>query len=162
MPQFKAAIFAVFVGALTFLAGCAGHGSSAAPDDHDHADHKHEQVKFRPDMDVVVISENGEAVTVADHLVPGKVTVVDYGAEWCHPCKDVDSRLFELLDQGANLAVRKIDVGDWESEVAQKHLKDVPQLPYVLVYDRSGKQVDAISGLDLDRLNAAIQKGMKE
>jgi hypothetical protein len=38
-------------------------------------------------------------------------------------------------------------------------LKNVPALPYVLVYGKNGEKVDSIAGLDLARLDAAIGRG---
>jgi thiol-disulfide isomerase/thioredoxin len=156
---------ALFFGvAPLILQGCATQAKKSGHEhDHDahgdHAGHDHgEEVVFRDDMDVRVISEKGEAVDIEPNLVQGKVTIIDFGAEWCGPCKDVDALLFDLLDVHDDLAVRKIDVGDWESEVAKTHLKNIPQLPYVQVYGPDGKKVDAISGLDLKRLKAAIEK----
>jgi thiol-disulfide isomerase/thioredoxin len=157
--------FAVLVLAMVGTGvGCASGGEHAGHDhsahDHHH-DHAAEEVIFRPDMDVVVIAEKGEAVQIDEHLVHGKVTVIDFGAEWCAPCKDVDALLFQLLDAHSDLAVRKIDVVDWESDAAKMHLKNVAQLPYVQIYDKQGKRVDAVSGLDLERLKAAIKKGQE-
>ena len=61
------------------------------------------------------------------------------------------------------MAVRKIDVVSWSSPVAKQHLRGVPQLPYVVIYDKQGKEVDRFSGLDLDRLWRSIcgAKGVK-
>ena len=94
------------------------------------------------------ISTKGETIELASHVVPGKVTVVDFYAEWCEPCRKVDEH--------HDIALRKVDIVDWGSQVAQQHMKSVPSLPYLIVYDRNGKQVAAISGLDLEKLDAAI------
>lgn len=112
-----------------------------------------------PEADVVVISKEGEDVDIRVHLVPGKVTVVDFFATWCGPCRDVDRALLAVLERRDDVAVRKLNVVDWDSAVAKRYLKDVPQLPYVMVFDREGKEVDAIFGLDIERLERAIEKG---
>lgn len=115
--------------------------------------------EFPPEADVVVISKEGEDVDIRAHLVPGKVTVVDFFATWCGPCRDVDRALLAVLERRDDVAVRKLNVVDWDSAVAKRYLKDVPQLPYVMVFDREGKEVDAIFGLDIERLERAIEKG---
>ena len=50
-------------------------------------------------------------------------------------------------------------MSDWESPVAKQYLTKVSELPYVIVYSKRGRRVEAISGLELDRLHAAIDQG---
>jgi hypothetical protein len=38
-------------------------------------------------------------------------------------------------------------------------LRDVPQLPYVVVYGPKGEEIDTIVGVDIERLDKAIAKG---
>ena len=58
-----------------------------------------------------------------------------------------------------DIAYRRIDIGQWSSAVAKAYLGDVPELPYVLVFDTLGQRIAEISGLDLVRLKAAINRG---
>jgi thiol-disulfide isomerase/thioredoxin len=114
------------------------------------------EVAFADGLDVVKISTGGEAVDLESHLVPGKVTVIDFYAAWCKPCREVDEHMTAVLAAHDDVALRKVDIVDWDSEVAQQHMKSVPNLPYLIVYGRDGKQLEAISGLDLEKLDAAI------
>lgn len=113
-------------------------------------------VKFAPGMDVAWIAKNGEAVDFRRHLVSGKVTVIDFGAKWCGPCKDVDHALFALLEKHKKIAVRKIDVVDWNRPVVKQHLSGVSKLPYLIIYDQQGKKVRAIVGRKLKLLRQTI------
>jgi thiol-disulfide isomerase/thioredoxin len=122
----------------------AGHGEYVA------------EVAFADGLDVVKISEQGEAVDLESHLAPGKVTVIDFYAEWCKPCREVDEHMTAVLAAHDDIALRKVDIVDWDSEVAQQHMKSVPNLPYLIVYGRDGKQRATISGFDLEKLDAAI------
>lgn len=116
------------------------------------------EVEFPPGLDVAKVSEDGEAVVLRDHLAAGKVTVFDFYAAWCKPCREVDHHMKQVLAAHADVALRKIDVVDWDSEAVTKHLSGVSDLPYVVVFGPSGKQVAAISGLRLDAIDAAIEK----
>lgn len=111
--------------------------------------------EYAPGSDVAWIS-HGEAVDIEARKVAGKVTVIDFGAKWCGPCREVDKAMASLLPAQPDVALRKVDIGDWESPVARKYLSEVPALPYVLVYGRTGARVAAIAGLHLDELHAAI------
>lgn len=119
------------------------------------------EAAFPPGADVAWISRGGETVTLEEHLAPGKVTVVDFWAEWCLPCKQVDREMAAVLEDSTDVALRKIDVGDWRTPVAEQHLQRVSGLPYLLVFDKAGKRIAVVEGLDLKRLRRAIAKGQR-
>ena len=119
------------------------------------------EAPFPPSADVRWISKAGAAVTLEEHLVPGKVTVFDFWAEWCLPCKEVDREMAAILAETDDVALRKIDVVDWETPVAKQYLQRVSGLPYLLVYDREGQRIGVIEGLDTKRLRRAIAKGRR-
>ncbi len=115
-------------------------------------------VTFPDGLDMVIISANGEDVDIEDKLAAGKVTVFDFYAEWCGPCKDVDREMLSILRMNDDVALRKLNAEDWDSPVAEHYLARVPSLPYVIVYSKKGKRIAAISGLKLAKLRAAIAK----
>lgn len=112
--------------------------------------------------DVVELSHAGEDVPALDgHVVRGKVTVFDFYAVWCAPCRALDAHMRTLLEQRRDLAVRKLNVVSWETPLAARYLRDVPTLPYVVVYDKTGKRVRALSGLDLEALDRAVEEASR-
>ena len=116
--------------------------------------------KFPEGADVQTIAKNGEDVPdLKEFLVKDKVTVVDFSAIWCMPCRKVDEQMVKVLSARSDVAYRKFDIGDWDSPLAQRYLKSVAQLPYVIVYGVNGEKVDAISGVAANRLDAAIARG---
>lgn len=116
--------------------------------------------KVVPDADVKVLNENGADIPeLESSLAKGKVTIVDFSAKWCAPCRMLDAYVTERLKTRRDLAYRKIDILDWDSPVANHYMSDVRALPFVIVYGKDGKEIDRITGVDQDRLEAAIDAG---
>ncbi len=109
--------------------------------------------------DVKTVVEGGSTVPkLSDVVVAGKITVIEFGAVWCGPCRVVDAHMFGLLAKQPDLAYRKLDVGDWGTPLADHYLAKISKLPYIIVFDAKGKKIEAIAGLSLERLDAAIAK----
>jgi len=123
----------------------AGEGSYAAA------------VEHPAEYDSVVISR-GEEVNIAAHLVAGKVTVVDFYADWCGPCRRVAVIMNTIMSERDDVALRKIDIIDWDTPVAQQHMSGIASLPYTIIYDPTGREVRRITGLDIPGLHAAIDE----
>jgi thiol-disulfide isomerase/thioredoxin len=112
--------------------------------------------QFPATMDVKWIAKKGEKVSLKEHLAVGKVTVFDFYAVWCGPCKDVDHALLGLLKKYKKLALRKINVVDWKSPVSKVFLRKVSQLPYLVIFDKNGKQVKTLVGRKIKELQQTI------
>ncbi len=128
----------------------------------------HPELDFSPALappagaDVRSLVEEGQDLPALEpHLVKDKVTIFDFHATWCPPCRTVDEHLYALLEKRADLALRKINVGSWDTPVAQRWLASVPELPHLIVFDRHGQPVAAISGAKLAELDEAIAKGSR-
>ncbi len=91
----------------------------------------------RPD-DVKVIS-GGQSVSLKQVLVPGRVTIVDFYADWCGPCRQMDPNLKALAKKNSKVVLRKIDIVKWHSPVARQH--GIERIPYVGVFAPDGRQV---------------------
>ena len=116
--------------------------------------------KFPEGADVQTIAKDGADVPdLTTYLVKGKVTVIDFSAIWCEPCRKIDEHMAQLFSRRGDVAYRKFDIGDWDTPLAQHYLKNVQKLPYVIVYGASGEKIDEISGLDLKKLDGAISRG---
>jgi len=104
-----------------------------------------------PQGDIETVSK-GERVDLAEHSVAGKYTIYDFYADWCPPCRILDAELHELAGEHQNLAIRKIDIVDWTSEVVEQH--GVLELPHLVLYGPDGSELAA--GNDVFPLIAEI------
>jgi thiol-disulfide isomerase/thioredoxin len=88
---------------------------------------------------VRIISEGGAPVHLADLLVPGKVTLVDFYADWCGPCRAISPRLEALANSDPDVYLRKVDIVNWRTEVARQY--ELRSIPSIRVYNRDGRPV---------------------
>jgi thiol-disulfide isomerase/thioredoxin len=122
----------------------AGHGSYLPAE------------RYPAGSDMKVLSADGSAVGKLDNLrVPDKYTVFDVYAEWCGPCRFVDARLREVVAARKDVAVRKLNVVDFDTPLAKELGARLEVLPYVIVFDPAGKRTD-IQGADFGKLDRAL------
>jgi len=89
--------------------------------------------------DVRLISQ-GREVTLEEHLVPGKLVVFDFFADWCAPCRYLTPLLERLAEEHPDrLALRKIDVIDWSSPVARQH--GLSAIPHLVLFGPDGARL---------------------
>ncbi|HTM57114.1 MAG TPA: thioredoxin domain-containing protein [Candidatus Udaeobacter sp.] len=106
--------------------------------------------------DVRLVSKDGSAVGPLDQLrVPGKYTVLDVYADWCGPCRVVDSKLRDLIGRRSDLAVRKLNVVDFDSPLARQLGSRLRALPHVIVFTPSGRRIE-FEGAEPAKLDAAL------
>lgn len=108
----------------------------------------------------VATDAKGKKVDVKKTLVAGKITIVDFYADWCGPCHVLETRLHNYMTTHKDLALRRVNVGKWDTAAATQATREyrAEALPYVRVYDASGKYVGAVTGGAWDQVLKVIEK----
>jgi thiol-disulfide isomerase/thioredoxin len=105
--------------------------------------------------DVVDVVQEGEAAALLP--APGKWTVFDFWARWCEACKGLDAGLRELAARRPGLAVRRVNIVDFDSPIAVRELPGVSMLPRIRLLEPGGKVAYEASG-PADELLAEVER----
>ena len=132
-PQFVAAADAVAKGAADRAKADDGARIRAAA-------HQEDRIK--------IISNGGEEVDLASLLTPGKITIVDFYADWCGPCKRLSPHLEKLAKNDPDILLLKIDIVNWGTPVVRQF--GIQSVPHVRVFNRTRTQMgEATYDVDL-------------
>ncbi len=112
----------------------------------------------RARLDIKTVSR-GEAIVIQEHLAPGKITVFDFFADWCGPCHLLTPKLERLVLSHDKLALRKVDISDWNTPAARQATAEfgMPGLPYVRIYDERGQLLGAVHGNHIAQVEHIVQ-----
>ena len=93
-------------------------------------------------------------------LEKSPVTVVDFSARWCGPCKALAPQLVELSKEPQLKKVHfvKIDVDD-NQEISE--LMNIQAMPTVFIF-RETKQIEHIVGANFEKIRDAIFDAVKQ
>lgn len=96
----------------------------------------------------------GAQVDITRHLALGNVTIVDFYADWCGPCKQISPTLEQWAKTDPEIALRKIDIVDWTSPVAKQH--NITSIPHINIYNRAGKLVGTVNGVNAEKVQRYV------
>lgn len=112
----------------------------------------------REKLDILTVT-HGDAIDVRDYLAENKFTLVDYYADWCAPCRVLEPLLEGLLLKYDNVAIRRVDIVSWYSDMAKRASKDfrLQGIPYVQVFGPDGKLLGFSMGLTVKPIEALLK-----
>jgi len=102
----------------------------------------------------VEVISHGAQVDITKHLALGNVTVVDFYADWCGPCKQLSPTLEQMARTDPEIALRKIDIVNWNTAVAKQH--NIHSIPQVNVYNRGGRLVGTVVGVSIEEVKRYV------
>jgi thioredoxin 1 len=91
---------------------------------------------------------------IQQHVVKGKVSIIDFSAEWCEPCK----MLGEVLDklESEDVAITRIDI-DKNKDLAKRY--GIQGVPYFVIFNKEGSLTEAVCGFHDEKwLREAIEE----
>ena len=94
----------------------------------------------------IEIISRGEEVDIQKHCVPGKITIVDFYADWCGPCRKAAPILEDRVNRDDDLVLRKVNIVSWASPVSKQY--GLHGIPYIQVYDRRGNKIGEMTGFN--------------
>jgi thiol-disulfide isomerase/thioredoxin len=100
------------------------------------------------------VISHGAQVDINQHLALGNVTVFEFYADWCGPCRRLSPSLEQMAQTDPEVALRKIDIVRWGTPVAQQF--NIHSVPQVNVYNRAGNLVGTVFGADFDQVKAYV------
>jgi copper chaperone CopZ len=95
-------------------------------------------------IDLVTVS-TGDDLELDAVAVPGKYTIVDFGAVWCGPCHAAVKVLYPYVQAHPDTAVRAVALAGvnasaaFATPIAKHWLADAAGIPWLVVYSPDGK-----------------------
>jgi thioredoxin 1 len=102
----------------------------------------------------VEVISHGAQVDINKHLALGNVTIVDFYADWCGPCRQLSPTLEQMAKTDPEIALRKIDIVNWKTPVARQF--NLTSIPQVNVYNRAGALVGTVNGANAEQVRRYI------
>lgn len=88
---------------------------------------------------IKVIKKGGSKIDQEKLLVNGQITVVDFYADWCGPCKALAPSLEAFVEGEKGVFLRKVNIQDWNTPICKQYA--INSVPNLRVYGPDGKML---------------------
>lgn len=108
-------------------------------------------------LDIITIKGGGK-IKIKDHLSSGKITIFDFYADWCAPCRVFSPKVEHFIKNNPNIALRKVDIVNWKSEISKQLTKNykMPALPFTLIFSAKGKLLGKVEGNRIEEVKFIV------
>ncbi len=115
--------------------------------------------KEKRELDIAII-KGGAKINITDLLARNKITIFDFYADWCGPCRAFSPKVERLIENNPNLALRKVDIVTWKSELSRQIAREYQMsgLPFILVFNDSGKLLGRVEGNYIEKIEQIIKE----
>lgn len=97
----------------------------------------------------------GKKVDIEEYLVDDYVVIFDFYADWCGPCRAIAPQLEKIVNRYDDVILRKIDIVNWESDVAKQY--NIKSVPNVWVFDKKGSKMGSPTH-DINAVEKYVEK----
>jgi len=80
--------------------------------------------------------------TLKEILVKEGITVLDFWAPWCNPCKIVGPVMDELAENNVDIQVGKVNIDENGTSAAAFGIRSIP----TIIFFKDGEKVKQVSG----------------
>jgi len=93
----------------------------------------------QPARPITVVAQGGQQVDLRAFMPPGKITIVDFYADWCGPCRQISPHLERLAQSDPDVVLVKVDIVEWGTPVTRQY--GINSVPNIRVFDRRNQTV---------------------
>ncbi|OJA19142.1 hypothetical protein AZE42_02166 [Rhizopogon vesiculosus] len=103
-------------------------------------------------MESSVLQANSKANLVEYTSDPNKITIIDFTATWCGPCKQIKPIFEQLAKEHTKLNFVKVDIDQASDVAAEFAIRSVP----TFVFLKGEEEQARFSGADQNKLKSTI------
>jgi thioredoxin 1 len=85
----------------------------------------------------------------------GKITIVDFYADWCGPCRRIGPILEKIAEGNSDIVLQKVNI-DRQRDLAKEY--HVTAIPHIIIFDKLGKEAGTVIGSNEPRVRQVIKQ----